>query len=86
MDPIRTCVGCRQQDSIGRLIKVVRSENQFLVDQNRKLLGRGAWFHQECGDLVLNRRGLQRALGDASTAEFETWLRNQAEKMAETNE
>lgn len=80
MDPIRTCVGCRQQDSIGRLIKVVRVSGQYLVDQERKLSGRGAWFHLDCKDLVLDRKGLQRALGDADLAEFETWLRNQAEK------
>jgi len=80
MEPIRTCVGCRQRDSIGQLIKAVRENDQFLVDLERKLPGRGAWFHPSCGELALSRKGLQRALGDASTASLETWLRNQAEK------
>ncbi|MDP4756546.1 MAG: YlxR family protein [Aquiluna sp.] len=80
MEPIRTCVGCRQRDSVGQLIKVVTEGNQFSIDSKRKLGGRGAWFHPHCGDLVLTRRGLQRALGDASTASLEAWLRNQAEK------
>jgi predicted RNA-binding protein YlxR (DUF448 family) len=84
MDPIRTCVGCRQRDSLEQLIKVVISGGQYRVDQERKLPGRGAWMHGNCTDLVLNRRGLQRALGDADSAPLETWLRNQAEKMAET--
>lgn len=84
MDPIRTCVGCRQRDSFEQLIKVVISGGQYLADQERKLPGRGAWMHIHCGDLVLSRKGLQRALGDADSAPLETWLRNQAEKMAET--
>lgn len=84
MDPIRTCVGCRQRDSMDQLIKVVRQEGHFLVDLERKLPGRGAWIHAHCFEMVVNRRGLQRALGDAETVSLETWLRNQAEKMAET--
>ena len=80
MEPIRTCVGCRQRDSVGQLTKVVTEDNQFSIDSERKLQGRGAWFHSHCIDLVLSRRGLQRALGDASTASLEAWLRNQAEK------
>jgi predicted RNA-binding protein YlxR (DUF448 family) len=69
---------------MGQLIKVVREKGHFLVDTERKLPGRGAWIHSHCSTLVLDRRGLQRALGDADSALFETWLRNQAEKMAET--
>jgi predicted RNA-binding protein YlxR (DUF448 family) len=68
---------------MGQLIKVVRDKDHFLVDTEQKLPGRGAWFHSHCAELVLNRRGLQRALGDADSALLETWLRNQAEKMAE---
>jgi predicted RNA-binding protein YlxR (DUF448 family) len=55
-------------------------DNQFSIDLERKLPGRGAWFHRNCLDLVHTRRGLQRALGDADTAKLEAWLRNQAEK------
>lgn len=80
MDPIRTCVGCRQRDSVGQLIKVVTESNQFSIDLERKLPGRGAWLHRNCLDLALTRRGLQRALGDAETAKLEAWLKNQAEK------
>ncbi|HEY7854778.1 MAG TPA: YlxR family protein [Aquiluna sp.] len=80
MNPIRTCVGCRQRDSVGQLVKVVTEDNRFSIDLERKLPGRGAWFHPNCIDLVLTRRGLQRALGDADTASLETWQRNQAEK------
>lgn len=80
MEPIRTCVGCRQRDSVGQLTKVVVENDRFSLDSERKLSGRGAWFHPHCIDLVLTRRGLQRALGDADTANLEALLRNQAEK------
>lgn len=80
MEPIRTCVGCRQRDSVGQLIKVVIENKQFSLDPERKLPGRGAWVHLNCFDLALKRKGLQRALGDAETANLEAMLRNQAEK------
>jgi len=84
MEPIRTCVGCRQRDSMKRLHKVVSLNGSFLVDTERKLPGRGAWVHQNCVDLALDRKGLTRALGDSNSESIKTWLRNQAENMADT--
>ncbi|MBT5088951.1 MAG: YlxR family protein [Micrococcales bacterium] len=83
MDPIRTCVGCRQRDSMQNLLRVVSLEGELQVDQQRKLPGRGAWIHGNCSQLALDRKGLVRALGDSKTESFETWLRNQAENMAD---
>jgi predicted RNA-binding protein YlxR (DUF448 family) len=45
--------------------------------------GRGAWVHQACVPKAIERKGFQRALGDADSAELEAWHRNQAEKNAD---
>jgi predicted RNA-binding protein YlxR (DUF448 family) len=84
MEPIRTCVGCRQRDSMKHLLKIVSVNRSFLLDQQRKLLGRGAWVHEKCLRLALDRKGLVRALGDSNSESLETWLRNQAQNMADT--
>lgn len=68
------------------LLRVVSIEGEFLADEQRKLPGRGAWIHRNCSQLALDRKGLVRALGDSKTESLETWLRNQAENMADTNE
>jgi predicted RNA-binding protein YlxR (DUF448 family) len=84
MEPIRTCVGCRQRDSMKHLLKIVSVNRSFLLDQQRKLPGRGAWVHEKCLRLALDRKGLVRALGDSNSESLETWLRNQAQNMADT--
>jgi len=84
MEPIRTCVGCRQRDSMKHLLKIVSVDKSFLLDLQRKLQGRGAWVHEKCLRLALDRKGLIRALGDSNSESLETWLRNQAENMADT--
>lgn len=43
--------------------------------------GRGAWFHSQCAQLVLDRKGFQRALGATDLVEFEDWQRNKAIQM-----
>lgn len=84
MEPIRTCVGCRQRDSMKHLLKVVSVDGNFLVDAERKLPGRGAWVHENCFEKALDRKGLVRSLGDSNPESIKTWLRNQAENMADT--
>ena len=84
METIRTCVGCRQRDSMKHLLKIVSVNKSFLLDEQRKLQGRGAWVHEKCLRLALDRKGLVRALGDSNSELLETWLRNQAENMADT--
>jgi predicted RNA-binding protein YlxR (DUF448 family) len=66
------------------LLKIVSVDQSFLLDSQRKLPGRGAWVHGKCLQLALDRKGLVRALGDSNSESLETWLRNQAENMADT--
>ena len=66
------------------LLKVVSVDGNFLVDVERKLPGRGAWVQENCFEKALDRKGLVRSLGDSNPESIKTWLRNQAENMADT--
>ncbi|SCX13600.1 hypothetical protein SAMN05216534_1413 [Candidatus Aquiluna sp. UB-MaderosW2red] len=81
LKPIRTCVGCRQRDSVENLMRVVLVGNTIKINQDGNLPGRGAWFHESCSQLAIDRKGFQRALGATDLVEFEAWLRNKAENM-----
>ena len=74
MNPVRTCVGCRQRDSKENLVRAIAENGVVRVDLANRLPGRGVWFHQDCSQLVLDRKGFRKALGEASTAEFELSL------------
>lgn len=79
MKPVRTCVGCRQRDSKENLVRAVAENGVVRVDLETRLPGRGVWFHKLCSQLVLDRKGFRKALGEATTAEFEAWHRQARE-------
>ena len=79
MKAVRTCVGCRQRDSRENLVRAVAENGVVRVDLAARLPGRGVWFHSHCSQLVLDRKGFRKALGEASTAEFEAWHRQARE-------
>ena len=79
MKPVRTCVGCRQRDSRENLVRAVAENGVVRVDPAAQLPGRGVWFHGHCSQLALDRKGFRKALGEASTAEFEAWHRQARE-------
>ncbi|WP_082104233.1 YlxR family protein [Demequina soli] len=62
--PVRTCVGCRGRGSRSVLVRVVQVDGRAVVDQSRRLPGRGAWLHPDpqCLAQALRRRALPRAL------------------------
>ncbi|MQA61646.1 MAG: DUF448 domain-containing protein [Actinophytocola sp.] len=62
--PVRTCVGCRKRASISELLRVVAVGGQVVVDERRRLPGRGAWLHTDPGCLAAatRRRAFPRAL------------------------
>nr|WP_254125737.1 YlxR family protein [Amycolatopsis sp. CA-230715] len=62
--PVRTCVGCRKRASIGELLRVVAVDGCLVVDERRRLPGRGAWLHPgpECLAKAERRRAFPRAL------------------------
>ncbi len=63
--PQRTCVACRRTDNKRGLVRVVRlADNRVAVDPTGKKAGRGAYVcaQQECWEMALGRRALERAL------------------------
>ncbi|MEO6955848.1 MAG: YlxR family protein [Antricoccus sp.] len=67
MNP-RTCVGCRKPVSAAELIRLALDHTSTIptvvVDQRRRLAGRGAHVHpvDQCIDAALRRHALPRAL------------------------
>ncbi|PXY30858.1 nucleotide-binding protein [Prauserella flavalba] len=62
--PVRTCVGCRRRALISELLRVVAVDGALVVDERRRLPGRGAWLHPgpECLSKAERRRAFPRAL------------------------
>ncbi|WP_166459452.1 YlxR family protein [Amycolatopsis pithecellobii] len=63
------CVGCRKRASAGALLRVVVRDRQVVVDERRRLPGRGAWLHPEpaCLAKAERRRAFPRALRSSGT-------------------
>jgi len=64
MEPVRTCLGCRQRDIRSSLVRVVARDGEAVVDQSATLPGRGAWVHptSECITTAIQRKAFGRAL------------------------
>jgi len=64
MEPVRTCLGCRQRASTSTLVRVVAREGQVVADRSAILVGRGAWVHptRKCCESAINRKAFGRAL------------------------
>ncbi|WP_091676609.1 YlxR family protein [Amycolatopsis marina] len=62
--PVRTCVGCKQRALAGELLRVVAEDGRVVVDERRRLPGRGAWLHldPECLAKAERRRAFPRTL------------------------
>jgi len=64
-EPIRTCVGCREEAGKRALIRLVRRPDGVVgPDPTGRAHGRGAYLHADraCFELARRRRALQRAL------------------------
>ncbi|HXR44704.1 MAG TPA: YlxR family protein [Pseudolysinimonas sp.] len=64
MEPVRTCLGCRQRAPRSSLVRVVARDGRVVVDTTARLPGRGAWLHpsRECAATALQRKAFGRAL------------------------
>ena len=56
-EPVRTCVGCRQQDASGAMVRCVLDGSLVVPDLSRTAPGRGAWLHPRQTCLTAARRG-----------------------------
>ncbi|WP_098457177.1 DUF448 domain-containing protein [Flavimobilis soli] len=90
--PVRTCVGCRGTGKRAELVRLVRQRTgpaepgpghgavPVVVDERKRLAGRGAWIHPEprCLELAERRRAPARALrldGPADLTAVRSWMK-----------
>jgi predicted RNA-binding protein YlxR (DUF448 family) len=59
VQPLRTCVGCRQRETRTDLLRVVLNGSALVPDPAARLPGRGAWLH--CRTSCLNKAAARRA-------------------------
>ncbi len=59
----RRCVACKQTKNKSEMLRVVRLNNEFMIDKNHKLNGRGAYIcnDKNCIALTIKKRLLNRA-------------------------
>lgn len=69
MEPVRTCVGCRQRATSSELLRLVLKEGHIVADPKASLHGRGAWIHSssDCLKLAVDRKALGRAFKSADS-------------------
>jgi hypothetical protein len=86
--PERTCIGCRKKGKRNELLRLVAEgsgSTAVLVDERRRMAGRGAWLHpsESCLALAIKRRAFGRALAGATgTAAVEHWIKSGANVAA----
>lgn len=63
MNPVRTCLGCRQRADASHLLRCVARDGEVIPDASGALSGRGAWVHPtpECVDSSIRRKAFSRA-------------------------
>ncbi|MEN9989956.1 MAG: hypothetical protein RL508_935 [Actinomycetota bacterium] len=83
MEPVRTCVGCRQRAS--NLLRIVLDGQELVPDLGGKLPGRGARLHTStaCLKLAIDRKAFSRALRVSTSLQWQQVANyvEQAEKM-----
>lgn len=73
-EPVRTCIGCREEAGKQALIRIVRRvEGGAAIDRSGRATGRGAYVHDHpgCIELARKRHSLGRAL--LTTIQPELW-------------
>lgn len=76
MEPVRTCLGCRQRAPRSSLVRVVARDGVVVVDARARFSGRGAWVHatRDCVETATVRRAWARALRVAGPLDAESVL------------
>ena len=62
--PLRQCVGCGEMKPKKELIRVIKTEDEILIDSTGKKNGRGAYIcgDPECLKRARKSKGLERSL------------------------
>jgi predicted RNA-binding protein YlxR (DUF448 family) len=95
VSPQRTCIGCRRRDAQADLLRLAVTAadgaRAVVVDEGRRLPGRGAWLHPDpdCMAMAVKRRAFGRAFRgpvDSRAAEgYFHAMYNQPESGSETD-
>jgi predicted RNA-binding protein YlxR (DUF448 family) len=82
MEPVRTCVGCRQRAPQSDLLRIVAVGPNAVIDFDRQQGGRGAWLHpvRSCLTTAIERGAIGRVLRQKAAVNTQQ-LAEQAEKM-----
>jgi len=56
------CAGCRERAPQAELLRLAWLDGQVVLDERRRLPGRGVYLHPGCGALLLRNRGVPRGL------------------------
>ena len=59
----RRCVACRQNKQQNEMLRIARINEDFIIDENQTLGGRGAYICRDtkCLDLTIKKRLLNRS-------------------------
>ena len=78
MQSVRRCVACRQVYPQSEMLRIARINDEYFIDKNFKLGGRGANIcnKSECINLTIKKRLLNKSYKTNLTAEFYEKLSN----------
>ena len=72
MLPQRMCVACRERNDKNKLLRIVKVDDEILVDSTHKMQARGVYLcnSTECVRLAQKKRTLERAFSGKVEAEI----------------
>ncbi|HWM34541.1 MAG TPA: YlxR family protein [Pseudolysinimonas sp.] len=89
MEPVRTCLGCRQRAPRSSLTRVVARDGRAVADAAARLPGRGAWVHPDSGciGIAIQRKAFGRALrvADLDTTRLHQELHAKADRTMDNS-
>jgi predicted RNA-binding protein YlxR (DUF448 family) len=82
MNPVRTCVGCRQRGNRSDLIRIANFQGSLRFDTEKKMPGRGSWLHKKtkCLENAVERKAFLRSFRGKVELEQVTDLVKQIEQ------
>ena len=83
--PMRQCVGCGEMKAKKELIRVIKTEEEVLLDTTGRKNGRGAYIcaNPECLKKARKSKGLERSLKASIPDEVYENLENEMSTLAE---
>lgn len=83
--PLRKCVGCGEMKPKKEMIRVIRTENEIMLDATGKKNGRGAYVcvNADCLKQARKTKGLERSLKTAILEDVYDNLEKEMDTFAE---